>query len=282
MKPGVGDAGAAAVPPVSPRSSGHVDVGGLELYYERHGRGAPLVLLHGAFGTIESCFAGLVPTLADQFEVIAVELQGHGRTRDVDRPLTYDGMATDTAVLLEALRVERAHVAGYSLGGAVGLLLALDRPDLVDRLVYFGGVSFDPGGVHPQLTATFETSFDPHHLDGSRWHEAYRRVAPDPEAWLTLVEKLNALDQGGFTVPRERLAGLRVPTLLIIGDADVVQPEHVVELFRLLGGGVPGDLVPLPAAQLAILPGTNHVDLLDRIDWLSSMIAAFLTPRPHV
>jgi pimeloyl-ACP methyl ester carboxylesterase len=282
MKPGVGDAGAAAVPPVSPRSSGHVDVGGLELYYERHGRGAPLVLLHGAFGTIESCFAGLVPALADQFEVIAVELQGHGRTRDVDRPLTYDGMATDTAVLLEALRVERAHVAGYSLGGAVGLLLALDRPDLVDRLVYFGGVSFDPGGVHPQLTATFETSFDPHHLDGSRWHEAYRRVAPDPEAWLTLVEKLNALDQGGFTVPRERLAGLRVPTLLIIGDADVVQPEHVVELFRLLGGGVPGDLVPLPAAQLAILPGTNHVDLLDRIDWLSSMIAAFLTPRPHV
>jgi pimeloyl-ACP methyl ester carboxylesterase len=281
MNPGLGEAGAAAVPPVSPRSSGHVDVGGLELYYERHGRGAPLVLLHGAFGTIESCFAGLVPALAERFEVIAVELQGHGRTRDVDRPLTYDGMATDTAALLEALGVERAHVVGYSLGGAVGLLLALDRPDLVDRLVYFGGVSFDPGGVHPQLTATFE-SFDPHHLDGSRWHEAYRRVAPDPEAWLTLVEKLNALDQGGFTVPRERLAGLRVPTLLIIGDADVVQPEHVVELFRLLGGGVPGDLVPLPAAQLAILPGTNHVDLLDRIDWLSSMIAAFLTPRPHV
>jgi pimeloyl-ACP methyl ester carboxylesterase len=280
MNPGLGEAGAAAVPPVSPRSSGHVDVGGLELYYERHGRGAPLVLLHGAFGTIESCFAGLVPALAERFEVIAVELQGHGRTRDVDRPLTYDGMATDAA-LLEALGVERAHVVGYSLGGAVGLLLALDRPDLVDRLVYFGGVSFDPGGVHPQLTATFE-SFDPHHLDGSRWHEAYRRVAPDPEAWLTLVEKLNALDQGGFTVPRERLAGLRVPTLLIIGDADVVQPEHVVELFRLLGGGVPGDLVPLPAAQLAILPGTNHVDLLDRIDWLSSMIAAFLTPRPHV
>jgi pimeloyl-ACP methyl ester carboxylesterase len=282
MKPVVGGESAAAVAPVSPRSSGHVDVGGLELYYERHGRGAPLVLLHGAFGTIESCFAALVPALADQFEVIAVELQGHGRTRDVDRPLTYTGMATDTAALLEALRVERAHVAGYSLGGAVGLLLALDRPDLVDRLVYFGGVSFDPGGVHPQLTAMFESSFDPHQLDGTRWHEAYRRVAPDPEAWIPLVEKLNALDQGGFTVPRERLADLRVPTLLMIGDADIVQPEHAVELFRLLGGGVPGDLVPLPAAQLAILPGTNHVDLLDRIDWLSSMIVAFLTPRPQV
>jgi pimeloyl-ACP methyl ester carboxylesterase len=143
-------------------------------------------------------------------------------------------------------------------------------------------VSFDPGGAQPQLTAMFESSFDPHQLDGTRWHQAYRRVAPDPEAWIPLVEKLNALDQGGFTVPRERLAGLRVPTLLMIGDADIVQPEHVVELFRLIGGGLPGDLAPLPAAQLAILPGTNHVDLLDRIDWLSSMIVAFLTPRPQV
>jgi pimeloyl-ACP methyl ester carboxylesterase len=126
------------------------------------------VLLHGAFGTLESCFAGLLPALADRFEVIAVELQGHGRTRDVDKPLTHDGMAADTPVLFEALDVKRAHVAGYSLGGAVGLLLALGRPDLVDRLVYFGGVSFDPSGVCPELTEMFESSFDPHQRDGTR------------------------------------------------------------------------------------------------------------------
>jgi pimeloyl-ACP methyl ester carboxylesterase len=265
----------------APRSSGHVDVGGLELYHERHGQGAPLVLLHGAFGTIESCFAGLLPVLADHFEVIAVELQGHGRTRDVDRPLTYDGMAADIGALLDGFGIERAHVVGYSLGGAVALLLALDRPDLVDRFVYFGGVSFDPSGLHPQLTAEFE-SFDPHQLDGSIWHEAYRRVAPDPDAWLALVEKVNVLDRDGLTVPRDRLAGMQVPALLMIGDADIVRPEHVVELFRLLGGGVPGDLMPLPAAQLAVLPGTNHVDMLDRVDWLSSMIVAFLTRPPQV
>ncbi|MFN2557946.1 MAG: alpha/beta fold hydrolase [Nitriliruptorales bacterium] len=264
--------------PASSRTSGYANIDGLEMYYERHGHGAPLVLLHGAFGTIESCFAGLLPLLANHYEVIAVELQGHGRTRDVDKPFTCNGMAADTAALLEALDVSRAHIVGYSLGGAVGLLLALDRPDLVDRLVYFGGVSFDPSGVYPQLTTMFESSFDPHQLDGTRWHDAYRRVAPDPEAWIPLVEKVNALDRAGFTVPRERLAGLQPPTLLMIGDADVVLPEHVVELFRLIGGGVPGDLVPLPPSQLAILPGTNHVEVLDRVEWVSSMIVAFLAP----
>ena len=274
----VGDDVGIAV--AAPHVSGYVGVGGgLELYYERHGRGDPLVLLHGALGTIDSCFAGLLPVLARRFEVIAVELQGHGHTGDVDKPFTYEGMAADTAALLEALGIARAAIVGYSLGGAVGLVLALDRPDLVERLVYFGGVSFDPSGVYPELMDAF-ASFDPHQLDGTPWHQAYRLVAPDPEAWIPLVQKMNELDHTGFAVPRQRLAGLQAPTLLMIGDADVVLPEHVIELFRLLGGGVPGDLVPLPAAQLAILPGTNHVDLLDRVDWLSSMIMAFLTP-PH-
>src|SRR5437764_6490887 len=121
-------------------------------------------------------------------------------------------------------------------------------------------------------------SFDPHELDGTRWHEAYRRVAPDPGEWTSLVVKTNQLDQAGMSWPTERLAGLSVPTLLIIGDSDIVRPEHTVEMFRLLGGGVPGDLVELPQAQLAVLPGNSHVGLLDRTDWLSSMIVAFLSP----
>jgi len=103
-------------------------------------------------------------------------------------------------------------------------------------------------------------------------------VAPDPDAWTSLVVKVNQLDRAEVALPIERLAAAQIPTLLINGDADVVRPEHVVEMFRLLGGGVPGDLVELPHAQLAVLPGTSHVGMLDRIDWLSSMILAFL---PH-
>jgi pimeloyl-ACP methyl ester carboxylesterase len=127
--------------------------------------------------------------------------------------------------------------------------------------------------------ASFE-SFDPHELDGSRWHEAYRQVAPDPDAWTSLVVKMNELDRAGHAWPRERLAGLQVPTLLINGDADIVRPEHTGEMFRLLGGGVSGDLVGISRAQLAVLPGTSHEGLLERVDWLSSMIVAFLMASP--
>ena len=267
---------ASQVSPAAPGFRGYVDVGALELYCERHGDGHPLVLLHGAFGTIESCFAGLLPALARHFEVIAVELQGHGRTRDISRPLTYQDMAADVAALLEVLALPGAHVAGYSMGGGVAVQLALDHPELVGRLAVFGGASFDPDGIYPEYTVAFE-SFDPHQLDGSPWHEAYRRVAPDPGAWTSLVLKLNELDRAGPpSWPEARLEALAIPTLLIIGDSDIVRPEHAVRMFRLLGGGGPGAAGRRPA-QLALLPGTSHEEVLDRVEWLSSMITRFLT-----
>jgi pimeloyl-ACP methyl ester carboxylesterase len=163
-------------------------------------------------------------------------------------------------------------------GGA----LAHDRPELAGRLVWFGAASFAPGGIYPEYTASLE-SFGPHQLDGSRWQQAYRRVAPDPDAWTSLVLKVNELDRSREpSWPRTRLAALQAPALLINGDSDIVRPEHAVLMFRLLGGGVPGDPAGLRKAQLALLPGTSHEDLLDRVEWLSSMITEFLMPcRVH-
>jgi pimeloyl-ACP methyl ester carboxylesterase len=260
-------------------TSGYVPVNGLDMYYELRGEGAPLVLLHGAMGTIESCFARLLPGLAATRKVIAAEFQGHGHTADIDRPLSIRQLAEDTAVLLRALEVERADLVGYSMGGGVALQLAMDRPGCVRRLVFAGGACYRPDGFYPEL---FEAAGSPADLDGSLWHRAYAKVAPHPEAWPGLVAKVAEQDRAFTGWPAEQIRGVAAPTLLIIGDSDVVRPEHTVEMFRLLGGGVAGDLAGLPDSQLAILPGTSHEGILQRADWLRSMILAFLdgTPTP--
>jgi pimeloyl-ACP methyl ester carboxylesterase len=258
-------------------SSGYAPVNGLDMYYEVHGAGSPLVLLHGAMGTIDSCFSTLLPRLAETRHVIAVELQGHGHTADVDRPLSYPQLADDTVALMGALDVDVADIVGYSLGGAVALQIALVRPEVARRIVFAGGTSYNPQGLHPELLTQFETP-PVDELAGSVWHQAYLAAAPDPDAWASLVTKVNALDRTFAGWPAEEIRALSVPALLIIGDSDIVQPEHTVQMFRLLGGGVVGDLAEMPESQLAILPGTSHVGLLERVDWLHSMISEFLNP----
>jgi len=244
------------------------------MYYEIHGDGSPLALFHGAMGTIDSCFTDLLPALAAARQVVAIELQGHGHTADIDRPLSYRQMAADAAALLEALDIEKADLVGYSLGGAVALELAMQRPDLVRRLVFAGGTSYRRDGLYPEMLEEPESAADD--LTGSVWHRAYVRVAPDPSRWPDLVAKNRELDRTFAGWPDEDIQALTVPVLLIIGDSDIVRPEHTMKMFRLLGGGVIGDIAGLPASQLAVLPGTSHVGLLDRVDWLQSMILEFL------
>jgi pimeloyl-ACP methyl ester carboxylesterase len=251
----------------------YVRVNGLDVYYEIHGSGFPLVLLHGAMGTIESCFADLLPALATARRVIAIELQGHGHTADADRPLSYSQMAADVAGVLEALGVGTADLVGYSLGGAVGLELAMRRPEMVRRLVYYGGTSYRRDGLYPEVLADPEAGADD--LIGSPWHQAYQRVAPDPGHWPVLVAKTQQLDLTFDGWTDAEIRSLAMPVLLIIGDSDIVRPEHTLAMFRLLGGGVVGDIAGLPASRLAILPGTSHVGLLDRTVWLQSMILEF-------
>ena len=262
-------------------TSGYVPVNGLDMYYEIHGDGSPLGLFHGAMGTIDSCFANFLPALAAARQVVAIELQGHGHTADVDRALSYQQMADDAAAVLEALGIGIADLVGYSLGGAVSLELAMRHPALVRRVVFAGGTSYRRDGLYPEMLEEPESAADD--LTGSVWHQAYVRVAPDPSRWPDLVAKNFELDRTFAGWPGEAIQALTAPVLLIIGDSDIVRPEHTMKMFRLLGGGVIGDIAGLPASQLAVLPGTSHVGLLDRVDWLQSMILEFLGslgPRP--
>jgi pimeloyl-ACP methyl ester carboxylesterase len=254
--------------------SAYASVNGVDVYYEIHGGGRPLVLLHGALGTIESCFQDLLPALAASYRVIAVELQGHGHTPDVERPFSFGDMAEDVEGLLRLLGIETADLFGYSMGGGVALELAIRHPEVVRRLAYVGGACYQPSGLYPAVLEG-TSSQDSGELDDPRWRQAYERVAPDPGAWSTLLQKMTHMDQSFAGWSPNELKSLSSPVLLIIGDSDIVRPEHTVDMFRLLGGGVMAEVSGFAESQLAILPRTSHVGLLDRVVWLQSMSLAF-------
>ncbi len=262
----------------------YAEVNGLNMYYEIHGTGQPLVLLHGAYMTID-LMGEVVPALAETRQVIAVELQGHGRTADIDRPLTYEQMADDIAALLRHLVIEKADVFGYSMGGGVAFQVAIRHPEVVRKLVV-ASASYTSDGMHPELLEMIPT-LTPEAFAGSPIEEALLRTAPYPDDFPTLVAKMKQLDMEPFAWPPEDIRGIAAPTLLIVGDSDAIRLEHAVELFRLLGGGVMGDLAGLPKSQLAVLPSTTHFvppgsGVLDRADWLMAMIPPFLdTPMPE-
>ena len=253
----------------------YVDVNGLHMYYEIHGEGQPLVLLHGAFSAIGTSFGKMLPGLATSRQVIAFELQAHGHTADIDRPMTLTGMVDDVAAALQVLGVPRADVFGYSMGSDVALQLVIRHPDVVRKLA-LASASYTLSGVHPGLLDGLG-EMNPEVMYGSPWHEEYMRIAPRPEDFNRLFAKKMEMDRQFQDIPAETIRAIKAPTLLIIGDSDLIRPEHAVEMFRLLGGGVFGDTpAGLPNSQLAVLPGTSHVTLVDRADWLVSMIDAFL------
>src|ERR671915_29615 len=198
------------------------------MYYEIYGTGEPLVVLHGAYMTIDS-MGEIVPGLARDRQVIAVELQGHGRTADVDRPLTYEQMADDTAALLRHLGIEPADVFGYSMGGGAALQLAIRHPEAVRKLV-LTSVSYTSDGMHPELLEMIPT-ITPEVFAGSPIEEAYHRTAPNPDDFPTLVAKMKRLDMEPFAWPPEDIRGIAAPALIIIGDSDAIRLEHAVELF---------------------------------------------------
>lgn len=265
--------------------SGYAPVNGLKMYYEIHGANQddnlPLVLIHGAFSSIQPDFAGMLPIFTKTRKVIAVEQQGHGHTADIDRALSYEQMADDTVALLRHLGVQQADFCGYSFGGEIAMKIAYRHPEMARKVVAAGGTSYNLDGLHPGLAGGWD-DMPADALDGTPWKDAYEKVAPNPGNWPKLIAKHGQLnrDYQGWTP--EQVQAIKAPVLIIIGDSDIVRPEHVVDMFRLLGGGVAGDMVGLPASQLAILPGTTHVGVVHRVEWVTSMTNDFLNaPMPE-
>ena len=231
--------------------TGYAPVNGLQMYYEIHGSGEPLLLLHGAFGAID-LWGPILTTLAEHHQVIAVEFQGHGHTADIiDRPLGYEQLADDVAALMGHLGIAQADVVGYSMGGTTGLQLAIRHPERVRKLVTVSP-NYRSDGYYPELLAGL-LQMTPGIFVGTPEEAAYLRHAPHPEDFPVLVEKQKILPQA-FAFPDEDVEGITAPTLIVLGDSDVVRPEHGVALFRLLGGGVPGDLVGLPPPSSPSFP----------------------------
>lgn len=260
---------------------GYVDVNGLNMYYEIHGDGQPLVLLHGAFSAVGTSFGALIPLLAKQRQVIAFELQAHGRTADIDRPLSIEAMAGDTAAAIQKLGLDSVDLLGYSMGGSVALHSALRYPNLIRKLILMS-VSFTLGGVRPGLMDGLG-EMKAEMMHGSPWHDEYIKIAPHPEHFATLFEKKTAMDRQIQDIPAESIQGLKMPALLIIGDSDLIRIEHAAEFLRLVGGDVFGDMPPgLPNSQLAVLPGTSHVSIVGRTELLTPIINSFLDkPLPE-
>jgi len=248
------------------------------MYYEIHGSGEPLVFLHGGLMTI-AMVEPLITELAQTRQVVAVELEGHGHTALLDRPLSYEQMADDIAALIEQLGQTPTNLFGFSLGGGVAWQIAIRHPELVRNLVVAAAPIRDDGWspVILEALAIPDAEIAAAMME-TPLYAAYASVAPRPEDWPDLVAKVRLLAGGaqGSYDWAEDVAAIEAPILYIVGDADSVTPEHREEIFQILGGGAVGDMEPLPTAQLAVLPGTAHSALLMRTDLLVPIVNAFL------
>lgn len=258
---------------MKPTQSGYAPVNGLQLYYEVYGKGKPIVLIHGSYMNIPLNWSHIVPLLAKDRKVIVAEMQGHGRTKDTDRKFSYENMADDVSGLLKHLKIEKADILGYSMGGGVAFQVTVRHPKKVRRLVVLSGTYAHDGwwadveAMYPTISADM--------FKGTPIEEQYLSFGNDPDKFPSFVKKVISIDLEPYDWSNE-VKNIKAPIFMIIGDADGVRYEHALDLFRAKGGGKMGDIHGLPKSRLAILPNTTHIGMMQKTGWLIPMVTDFL------
>lgn len=268
----------AAAPAQQKPTTGYAPVNGLKMYYEVHGNGDPVMLLHGAFMTMTNNWEGWIGEFSKTRKVIAVELQGHGRTADIARDIANENLADDVAALLDHLKIPRADLIGYSMGGSVAMWCAISHPDKVRTVVVISSAFRRNGMVKEGREAIPKLTADD--FKGSPIEADYKKLSPTPDDFPKFVKRLLATSSKGREIRAGQLKASKAPMFFIHGDADGILLAHVAEMFRLKGGDIHGDMRPRSASRLAILPDTTHVTLMQRIPSIVPMVNGFLDAKP--
>lgn len=245
---------------IKPDDSGYAPVNGIRVYYEVYGKGTPIVLLHGAFYTIDMNWGQLIPELAKNRKVIALEMQGHGHTPYSDRKLSITTLASDVEGVMDYLKIDSADVAGYSMGGSVAYQFAVQSPKRLRKLVIISS-TYKTDGWLPVVNGAFK-NFKPELFDNTPLQDAYNAVAPDKTKWRKFLAQMFAFADEPFNVGDSNIAKISAPVLIISGDNDGLDKIELAKTYKLLGGGVSADLQPMPTSQLAIVPSKAHVSLM--------------------
>lgn len=259
---------------IKPVKSGYAPVNGIEVYYEVYGEGKPLILLHGAFYTIEMNWGQLIPELSKTRKVIAIEFQGHGHSPYSDRKLDIATLARDVEGVMNYLKIDTADVAGYSMGGSVAYQFAVQSPERLSKLVIISS-TYKTDGWLPVVSTGFK-NFKPEFFDNTPLKTRYDAVAPDKTKWAKFVKQMIDFAQTPFNCGDSNIAKITAPVLIISGDNDGTNKVELMKTYQLLGGGVAADLQPMPKSHLAIVPSQSHVGLMMQTKTILGYLDDFL------
>jgi pimeloyl-ACP methyl ester carboxylesterase len=259
---------------IKPAKSGYAPVNGIEVYYEVYGEGKPLILLHGAFYTIEMNWGQLIPELSKTRKIIAIEFQGHGHSPYSDRKLDIATLARDVEGVMDYLKIDTADVAGYSMGGSVAYQFAVQSPKRLSKLVIISS-TYKTDGWLPIVSTGFK-NFKPEFFDNTPLKTGYDAVAPDKTKWTKFVKQMIDFAQAPFDCGDSNIAKITAPVLIISGDNDGTNKIELMKTYQLLGGGVAADLQPMPKSHLAIVPSQSHVSLMMQTKTILGYLDDFL------